>query len=699
MKIAGIKIQTFINSLPYSAVILNEEGIIEVVNDNWKAFARENSLDPANCGPGINYLRIAEKAEGVDEEIAKEAAGGIKAVLEGEREEFSLEYPCHSPEENRWFKMVVEPLDKGAFILHENITERKLSSAKLEEKSAELENFFNLIPGLLSFADLEGNFLRLNKAWEEVLGYTVDELKNLHFTDIVHPEDLKKSEEALEQLVEENQLIDFTARLRGKDGDYRYLEWHAARQGERIYAAARDVTEYKRAEKQLNERIKELNCLYETAKLLSDFKSPLEKSLQKAADIIKSGWQYPDKTSVKIVYDGIEVYSDDFEKSSHNLSRKIPVADDKEGELIVYCSMEDMEDTSPFLNGEVKLIDSLAELLRHLIRRNKNQERLKYLAHRDQLTGLYKHSFFDEQMKRLDYSEQLPMSIYLLDINGLQLFNESFGHKTGNKILKRVADKLNSAVRKKDIIARWGEDEFAVLMPQTDREEAEIVKERTEKLFENITVEEMMVSISGGLATKYKPEKNPHEVLNEALDRLERDKLTKSSSSKSKMVQSLLNALLEKSEETEVHADRMEMLAQKLGEKAGLSDDELNSLSLLAKLHDIGKIMIPEDILKKPGKLNDKEWEKIETHPKVGSNIVAATEEFSHIAEAIRHHHEHWNGEGYPDGLKGEEIPLLARIISIVDAYDVITNNRAYKEASSKKEATEILHQPLITNK
>ncbi|MBE3089361.1 MAG: HD-GYP domain-containing protein, partial [Actinobacteria bacterium] len=128
-----------------------------------------------------------------------------------------------------------------------------------------------------------------------------------------------------------------------------------------------------------------------------------------------------------------------------------------------------------------------------------------------------------------------------------------------------------------------------------------------------------------------------------------------------------------------------------LGRSLKLSENKLNELSLLSTLHDIGKIAIPDEILMKPGKLTEKEWDIVKRHPEVGYNISGSSPLLEPIADAVLTHHEWWNGSGYPQGLKGENIPLISRIISIIDAYDVMTHDRSYKKAISKKEALEEL--------
>ena len=147
-----------------------------------------------------------------------------------------------------------------------------------------------------------------------------------------------------------------------------------------------------------------------------------------------------------------------------------------------------------------------------------------------------------------------------------------------------------------------------------------------------------------------------------------------------------MKTLAEKSFETEAHVQNMQRVAIKIGEKLELTDTELNRLELLIMLHDIGKINIPGEILTKEGSLSPEEWELMKQHPETGYKIARATEEFAHVAEDILAHHERWDGTGYPNGLKEEEIPLLAKITAVADAYEVMANGRPYKEPLTKEE-------------
>jgi len=229
------------------------------------------------------------------------------------------------------------------------------------------------------------------------------------------------------------------------------------------------------------------------------------------------------------------------------------------------------------------------------------------------------------------------------------------------------------------------------LLPKTSNQEAQKIVKRINAKERKVGKDQIPISIGMGVATKKENSENIREILKEADNKMYNNKLSESRSTKNKIVENLINTLGAKSSETKEHAIRMTKMAYDLGNNIGLSNSEINRLSLLATLHDIGKTTISEDILKKPGKLTKEEWELIKEHPQRGYKIASASEEFALISEDILSHHERWDGSGYPNGLRGEDIPYLARIISILDAYDVMTSNRPYSKAVSEDKAlTEI---------
>lgn len=326
-------------------------------------------------------------------------------------------------------------------------------------------------------------------------------------------------------------------------------------------------------------------------------------------------------------------------------------------------------------------------LLHDITKEKRVEDDIKKLLSKDKLTGLYNRVFFEEEVRRLDAKRQLPLSFIIGDINGLKLINDAFGPKEGDRLLKKVAEILKKCCRKEDIIARWGGDEFAMLLPETPEKDAEEILNRVRIECFKTREQKVPVNISFGASTKKNTGQDMDSVIREAEDRMYGRKLLERQSISSSIISSLERTLQEKSQETEEHTFRMKEMALKMGNILELSEDKLNELSLLASLHDIGKVVISNDILMKKGKLTKKEWEMMKRHPEVGCNICSSSPQLLVIADAVLSHHEWWNGSGYPRGLKGEEIPLTARIISIVDAYDVMTHDRAYKKAVSKDAA------------
>lgn len=317
--------------------------------------------------------------------------------------------------------------------------------------------------------------------------------------------------------------------------------------------------------------------------------------------------------------------------------------------------------------------------------------KLEYISLHDNLTGLYNRAFFEEELLRYTGSREYPISIIMMDLNGLKLINDSLGHDMGDKLLIKFSEVLLRSIRSSDILARIGGDEFALLLPRTSNSDAEKIvsriKDNIEKFNEQESQEGLYLSLSIGYATAENEGENLKDVLKRADELMYRDKLLNSISIRKQTLNVLMSILAEKDYINEGHAQRVKDLSLKIGKKLGLSPKELSDLALLAKVHDIGKIAISDSILNKKGPLTEEEWEVLKQHSQKGYRIALSSPDLAGIAEFILKHHERWDGKGYPLGLKGKEIPLLCRILSVAEAFDAMTSRRPYSEQKSVEEA------------
>ncbi|TDO78293.1 PAS domain S-box-containing protein/diguanylate cyclase (GGDEF)-like protein [Halanaerobium saccharolyticum] len=339
--------------------------------------------------------------------------------------------------------------------------------------------------------------------------------------------------------------------------------------------------------------------------------------------------------------------------------------------------------------NQIKFNDKKSILVtaQNITEKKEKQSQIKFLNYHDKLTGLYNRNFLEKELKRLSTRRQLPISVIMGDVNGLKLVNDAFGHQKGNELLKAIAGIFETVCRKEDIIARWGGDEFVILLPKTSLDNARKVAERIRKSCAEADKMPINLSIALGVAQIKNLDQSYEEVFKKAEAKMYRNKISGSESASNSIILSLENTLLEKSHETKEHAARMNNLVVKFANKLNLSTSEIDNLKLLSKLHDIGKVSIPEKILKKPDKLTEEEYETVKDHPESGYRIVKSIPELASVAEGVLSHHERWDGSGYPQGLVGKKIPYTARIIALIDSFDVMTHQRSYKSAISKKEA------------
>lgn len=321
------------------------------------------------------------------------------------------------------------------------------------------------------------------------------------------------------------------------------------------------------------------------------------------------------------------------------------------------------------------------------------EEKIRYLSFHDQLTGLYNRRFFEEELKRLDTERNLPLSLAMVDVNGLKLVNDAFGHKVGDEMLKKIAETVKKECRADDIIARIGGDEFVILLPKTNYSDAIIILNRIHEAVGKEKIEAINLSISYGCDTKKKKYESMEDVVKMAETHMYKFKTSERTNLRRETIKVILRRLFEEIPLEEKHSNRVSEISVSIGEELGLNELDLNKLKMSGVLHDIGKIAINKEIIIKTEPPKDDDWTEIKRHPEVSYTILSSSNEYSIFAEDVLYHHERYDGNGYPKGLKGEEIPLNSRIISIADAYDSMTSNRPYRQAMDEEQAIKILQQ------
>lgn len=395
-----------------------------------------------------------------------------------------------------------------------------------------------------------------------------------------------------------------------------------------------------------------------------------------------------------------------------------------------------------------EFIGVLTNYLALLIINKKLNEKVSHDINLDTLTGLNNHRGFQEKLNSTinnSKAKNQSASVIIVDVNNISQINREYGHAKGDEIICLVADKIKKNIRNGDIAGRYGGDEIGVILPATDNAEACHLAEYLNYSFSCCLVDDIgQVKVSIGVATypdcaheqekllllaeqamlisKSKgSEKGKSTIVsaqdinfwNEmALDSLANiiakrhsqwginfeDELVKKfqnetfSSNAIDIVASLAGAIDAKDPYTRGHSNSVSRYAEALARTLNLPENEVERIKLGAMLHDVGKIGIPESILGKTAALTDQEWEVMKQHPQIGvTKVVSSIHTLKDLVPIIKHHHENWNGSGYPDRLAGENIPLGARIVAVADAFHALVSDRPYRKALSINKAIEIM--------
>ncbi len=328
-------------------------------------------------------------------------------------------------------------------------------------------------------------------------------------------------------------------------------------------------------------------------------------------------------------------------------------------------------------------------IIEDLTKEYEDKEKISELTLYDSLTKLYNRQSFDTYILSNPLSAELPISIITLDINSFHIINTSFGYEVGNQVLVKIAKTMKNTLKNHSnpYLYRIGGDEFACVINKTSIEEAEMIGKLIKDNVSEIEAFNFNINMSYGVYTTDSLDQSLSETYNQALINMNSNKIYDGSSISTKTIELIMGTLFDKSKREKMHSERVSLIAKNIAQQFNLGTAFVNRVELAGRLHDIGKINISEEILDKPGKLNDYEWKKIIKHPESGFRILSTVPEYLDIANIVLTHHERFDGKGYPKGLSGHNIPLESRIISLADAYDAMTEQRTYRMVLSEEEA------------
>ncbi|HEY1316390.1 MAG TPA: diguanylate cyclase [Gaiella sp.] len=302
----------------------------------------------------------------------------------------------------------------------------------------------------------------------------------------------------------------------------------------------------------------------------------------------------------------------------------------------------------------------------------------------DALTGIGNRRRLLADLHRTLEPPTPPTLLMIFDLDGFKGYNDSFGHPAGDALLVRLAEKLAASVGDAGASYRLGGDEFCVVAPIVSGEAEQVIDRACGALSE--TGEGFEVSSSFGAVVLPDEATDVSSALSLADERLYAQKQARRGGAGQSM-DAFLEALATGEPSLQAHLEGVAALALAVGQRLGLAGAELEELARAAQLHDLGKVAVPDEILRKPGQLDEREWEFIHQHTVVGERILRASPAFRDAATIVRSSHERWDGTGYPDGLAGEEIPRASRIVCACDAFEAMTSSRPYRTARSVEDA------------
>lgn len=334
-------------------------------------------------------------------------------------------------------------------------------------------------------------------------------------------------------------------------------------------------------------------------------------------------------------------------------------------------------------NGE---IIAITVTFKDVTKQKKIENELFKASYTDVLTGLYNRAYFDKKILELDNESNYPLTVAMIDVNGLKIMNDTFGHVIGDLVLQKIAKVLKDNFFDEAIVARIGGDEFAIIFSNTLLSKVEQMCKVASLEIHNIKINNVKLSISYGCATKTNGTEDLSEIFVDADDLMYRRKRANYNVYRKNIVNTIMQNLYKLLPDETLHGKLVSKNCVAIAKKLNYSIEDIKKLSDFAGFHDIGKIGISKELLEKTEPLTKEDWAILRSHSEIGYAILNSSDEYREYANLVLTHHERYDGEGYPKGLKGDAIPEFSRLLCVADAIAAMEVNRTYRKALTKEQ-------------